>query len=210
LEVKGLCRDFGSRRAIENLEFSLAAGEILGLVGPSGAGKTVTLRILSGALEGSSGTASICGISVAAGNRKIYELFGAVAENHPLPEQLSPFEYLQLRACLKKVRDRRREVTRALQICGLLRFGKRHRIGQLSRGHRQLVALADAILGRPALILLDGLEPWQLRLTLEERAGRPAALVTGRGVAELAGICSKIIFLDRGRIVGDRGKERSD
>jgi ABC-2 type transport system ATP-binding protein len=208
LEVKDLCRGFGSRRAIENLGFSLGHGEILGLVGPSGAGKTVTLRILSGILEGTSGTASICGISVASGNRKIYEHFGSVAENHPLPGHLNPFEYLQLRACLKKVRDGRREATCALQACGLLRYGKRYRIGQLSHGHRQLVALADAILGRPSLLLLDGLEPRQLPAVLGELPIRPAVLVSGRNAAEMADFCQKTIFLDRGRVVVDEKREQ--
>ncbi|MDR2664602.1 MAG: ABC transporter ATP-binding protein [Puniceicoccales bacterium] len=208
LEVRGLCRSFGSHRTLRNLTFSINEGEVFGLVGPSGSGKTVTLRILSGSLEGDSGTVSIGGISLAARSRKAHELFGSVAENHPLPGWLTPFEYLRLRVRLKDVRDGRRELSRVLQTYGLLPYGKRYRIGQLSSGHRRLVALADADLAMPPLLLLDGLEPWQVRVALEGRPNSPAVLLTGRSAPELEAICQKFIFLDRGSatVCGEGGR----
>ncbi|MDR2667783.1 MAG: ABC transporter ATP-binding protein, partial [Puniceicoccales bacterium] len=210
LIVEKLTRFFGRSMAVEDLSFSVNCGEIVGFLGPNGAGKTTTFRILAGLIDGTSGFASICGIPVARRDRRIFGLFSLMAENNPLPPQPTPFEYLMWRAKLKGVGDGRREVVRVLQACDLLHCAKRCQIRNLSRGFSQRIALADALLGRPRLLLLDeptaGLDPIQaleVRRMLSTLNDGPTIIFSSHILSEVEAFCQRVLILNRGHLIAD-------
>ncbi|MDR3316954.1 MAG: ABC transporter ATP-binding protein [Puniceicoccales bacterium] len=208
--VENLTRRFGKKVAIDALSFSIAPGEIVGFLGPNGAGKTTTLRILAGLIDATSGTAFLGNFSISRRGHCPSRLFAYMAENNPLPDRLTVWEYLQLRAQLKNVPDVRREVTQILQACDLLYRARRCVIGKLSRGHRQRVGLADALLGRPQILLLDeptmGLDPRQardLRQLLRRLPDAPTIFFSSHVLGEVEAFCPRVLILSGGKLIAD-------
>ena len=152
IEVEGLTKRFGHVTAIEDVSFKVTAGEIVGFLGPNGAGKSTTMRILSGLMSATSGRAWICGISVPRHPDKVKRRIGYMAENNPLPEDMRVVEYLTFRGHLKEIPGKRlkRRVEEVMAICDLNRKARRKVIGTLSKGYRQRVGIADAILSEAA------------------------------------------------------------
>src|SRR6185369_6555162 len=167
IEVSHLVKTYAGVTAVSDITFSVARGEILGFLGPNGAGKSTTMRILTGYMPATSGSVRICGLPVASQAEETKRLVGYMPENNPLPEDMRVSEYLWFRGRLKempraKLRSRIDEV---LELCDLKR--NRHRIlGRLSKGNKQRVGIAEAILAEPAVIIMDeptiGLDPHQI------------------------------------------------
>src|SRR5215471_2262389 len=164
IEVANLTKRYGSRIALSGISFTVARGEIVGLLGPNGAGKSTTMRILSCYLPATSGTARVAGLDVFTDSDAVRRRIGYMPENNPLHPDMRVREYLKFRARLKGLsRKRCRErVDIVMQQCGLTDVSRRI-IGQLSKGYRQRVGLADALVHEPELIILDeptiGLDP---------------------------------------------------
>ena len=142
-------------------------GEIVGFLGPNGAGKSTTMRILTGYLPATSGSVRICGVPVATQPDEIKRRIGYMPENNPLPEDMRVSEYMYFRGRLKEVPRRKLgpRIDEVLEVCDLKRV--RHKIiGQLSKGYRQRVGIAEAILAEPPVIIMDeptiGLDPHQI------------------------------------------------
>ena len=165
VEVLNLRKKYGAIQALKGISFSIGKGEIVGFLGPNGAGKSTTLRILSGLIPADSGEAKVCGVDLAEEEGEVRRHIGYLAENNPLPEDLRVIEYLNFRARLKGLEgSRKRERTRiVLDICDLERKVSERKIGNLSKGFRQRVGIADALLAEPRLVILDeptiGLDP---------------------------------------------------
>src|SRR5882757_11230164 len=167
IEVSHLVKTYGPLTAVNDLSFTVARGEIIGFLGPNGAGKSTTMRILTGYLPANSGTVRICGHSVATEPDAVKRLVGYMPENNPLPDDMRVSEYLYFRGRLKEVARRMLgpRIDEVLEICDLKRV--RHKIiGKLSKGFRQRVGIAEAILAEPPLIIMDeptiGLDPHQI------------------------------------------------
>ncbi|NBV53450.1 MAG: ABC transporter ATP-binding protein [Verrucomicrobia bacterium] len=150
-----LTKRYGSLTAVEDLSFSVAPGEIVGFLGPNGAGKSTTMRILSGTMSGTSGRASIWGVSVALDPAGAKRHLAYMPENNPLPEDLRVEEYLTLRARLKDIDPSRvgERVRKVMDDCDLTRRASGRLIGQLSKGFRQRVGIADALLADPKVVI---------------------------------------------------------
>ena len=198
-----LTKRYGSLTAVEDLSFSVAPGEIVGFLGPNGAGKSTTMRILAGTMSGTSGRASIWGVSVALDPAGAKRHLAYMPENNPLPEDLRVEEYLTLRARLKDVAP-----DRVAEDCDLTRRASGRLIGQLSKGFRQRVGIADALLAEPRVVILDeptiGLDPHQIlgiRELIRSLRGKMAVLISSHILHEVEQVCDKVVIINRGRLV---------
>ncbi len=208
--AEGLTKRYGSLTAIEDLSFSVAPGEVVGFLGPNGAGKSTTLRILAGTMAATSGRASIWGASVALDPAAAKRRMAYMPENNPLPEDLRVEEYLTLRARLKDVEPAnvKARVAKVMEDCDLARRASGRLIGQLSKGFRQRVGIADALLAEPKVVLLDeptiGLDPHQIlgiRDLIRSLRGRMAVLISSHILHEVEQVCDKVVIINRGRLV---------
>jgi ABC-2 type transport system ATP-binding protein len=209
--VAGLGKSFaGGTRALHEVSFAARPGEVLGLLGENGAGKTTALRILAGYLKPSAGTAQVAGFDVVDEPLAARAQVGYLPEQVPLPRELRVREYLRYRAELKGVTAPRRALDslldEVLAAVGLERE-QRRLLAQLSKGYRQRVGLADALLHRPKVLLLDeptdGLDPNQRRevLQLIARLGQAHAVILSTHVLpEIESVCQRVVILSRGRV----------
>ena len=209
IEVENLTKRYPGRTAISGLTFTVGQGEIVGLLGPNGAGKSTTMRILSCYLPATSGTARIAGHDVFTESEQVRRRLGYLPENNPLHLDMRVREYLKFRARLKglsigRSRDRVDHVT---QQCGLADVSRKV-IGQLSKGYRQRVGLADALVHEPDLIILDeptiGLDPHQIRSVrqlIKDLGKSHTILISTHILPEVEMTCSRVLILHEGRIV---------
>jgi ABC-2 type transport system ATP-binding protein len=199
----------GQPPALADVSFDVGRGEIVALLGPNGAGKTTMMRILTGFLAPSDGDAELDGHSVRTDSLAVRRSVGYLPEGVPLYPDMRVGEYLAHRARLRGVRrgDRARLIDRAVEECGL---GERRRqiIGTLSRGYRQRVGLADAILARPPILILDeptvGLDPNQIREAREliRALGREQTILLSTHILpEVEALAARVLILHRGRMV---------
>ncbi len=209
IEVQDLRKNYGSVAAVNGLDFSVRRGEIVGLLGPNGAGKSTTLRILTGYLPATSGSVHICGQPVATHPELSKRHLGYMPENNPLPEEMRVSEYLWFRGRLKEMpRSRlRSRIDEVLELCDLKR--NRHRIiGTLSKGNRQRVGIAEAILAEPPVIIMDeptiGLDPHQIlvvRDLIASLRGRMSVIISSHILPEIEVTCDRVLIINGGRIV---------
>lgn len=217
LELAGITKAYGARVALSGVTLSVAAGELVLLVGKNGAGKTTLLRIATGFLDPDAGRVTIDGIALApcrdASERaRAQHKLGYLPESAPVPPELTVREHLMLRARLKRATRalRAAEAVDAAMTAAAVASEADRRIGTLSKGYRQRVGLADALLGDPPLLVLDeptsGMDPIQVRQLRELIAGsaaRRAVLLSSHAVADLAPIATRICVLREGEVVAD-------
>jgi|TARA_B110000977_G_scaffold193416_1_gene268380 ABC-2 type transport system ATP-binding protein len=210
IRVENLTRQFGGLTAIQNVSFTVNRGEIVGFLGPNGAGKSTTMRILSGIMPATSGSAWVSGVAVAQDPQLVKQRIGYMPENNPLPDDMRVIEYLRFRARLKGVSGRklRATVQEVMETCDLARTARRKIIGTLSKGFRQRVGIADALLGNPEVIIMDeptiGLDPHQIqgiRKLIDNLRGRLTVVLSSHILPEIERSCDRVIIINRGRIV---------
>jgi ABC-2 type transport system ATP-binding protein len=200
----------GGPLALDDVSFDVGKGEIVGLLGPNGAGKSTMMRILTCFLAPTRGAATLAGASIADDPRGVRRAVGYLPEAVPLPPEMRAVEYLEYRAALKGIgrRVRAAAVAAAIEAVGL---GDRRAqiVGTLSRGYRQRVGLADALLGRPPILILDeptvGLDPNQVRETralIRELGRERTILLSTHILSEVEAIATRVVILHRGRLVG--------
>jgi ABC-2 type transport system ATP-binding protein len=198
--------------ALDSVSFRLEPGLRLGLLGPNGAGKSTLMRILCGylPLQGD-GRAEVAGFDVRTASLHVRERVGYLPEQVPLYPELRVREHLAFRAALKRVPRRRRagEIARVAEATGITdRLAQP--VGQLSRGYRQRVGIADALLGSPPLLVLDeptvGLDPNQvleIRAMLRELGGAQTLVFSSHILAEVEALCDHVVILSQGRVAAD-------
>lgn len=210
IRVENLTRKFGAFTAIQNVSFTVNPGEIVGFLGPNGAGKSTTMRILSGIMPATSGSAWVGGIPVANNPHEVKQRIGYMPENNPLPDDMRVVEYLRFRARLKGVPGRKISdtVLDVMETCDLARTARRKIIGTLSKGFRQRVGIADALLGDPEVIIMDeptiGLDPHQIqgiRKLINNLRGRLTVVLSSHILPEIERSCDRVIIINRGRVV---------
>jgi ABC-2 type transport system ATP-binding protein len=207
--VKDLTKYYGSFAAIQNLNFEVADGEIVGFLGPNAAGKTTTLKILAGYMPPTSGFASVQGYDCVTQSLSARKSLGYLPETVPLYPDLTVTQFLDFAAQAKGLdhRQRRLEVDRAIGDCSLEEV-KNALVGVLSKGFRQRVGLAQALLGRPPLLILDeptiGLDPAQIveiRELIRQLAGDHTVILSSHILPEVSQLCQRVIIINRGQIV---------
>ncbi len=209
IEVRRLVKRFGPTVAVDGLDFTVERGEILGFLGPNGAGKTTTLRILTGYFPPTEGTAVVAGHDVVEDTLAARAAIGYLPESVPLYVDMRVEEYLRFVAGMKGVEPRRvsREVERVMEATAITpRRGQL--ISQLSKGYRQRVGLAQAILGDPPVLILDeptiGLDPGQIveiRSLIKGFAGEKTVILSSHILPEVAATCTQVVIINRGRLV---------
>ncbi len=214
--VRRLTKVYGGVKAIDNVSFRIGKGEVVGFLGPNGAGKSTTMRIISGLMPATSGSVSICGESVAINPDAARKHIGFMPENNPLPEDLRVREYLTFRAGIKGVprSEIRARVDESMDICQLLRKASNKIIGNLSKGFRQRVGIADAILSRPEVIIMDeptiGLDPHQIlaiRALINSLRGKMSVIISSHILPEIELMCDRVMIINQGTIVASGSSE---
>jgi ABC-2 type transport system ATP-binding protein len=210
LELRGISKAYGARRALADVSLTVDAGQAVLLVGRNGAGKTTLLRIATGFLDADAGRIAIGGIDLATHRAAAQAKLGYLPEHAPAPLDLGVRAHLLTRARLKGIRSRaaaRDAVDRVMNAAAVTSEADR-RIGNLSKGYRQRVGLADALLGEPTLLVLDeptsGMDPIQtkeLRDLLVGIARARAVIVSSHAVADFEGLAAKIAVLAAGKLV---------
>ena len=210
VRVEHLSKHYGARRAVSDVSFDMRPGEVMGLLGPNGSGKSTILRILTGYLQPSSGSAQVCGMDVVSRSLEARRCVGYVPEDVPLYAQMRVHEFLTFMGRLRGLEEA--ACARAIEeVIERLSFGqfRSQLIGKLSRGYRQRVAIAQALLGRPKLLVLDeptnGLDPRQIievRELIRALAGDMAILVTSHILVEIERVAHRVAILLDGRLRG--------
>src|SRR5881398_1986524 len=209
IEVANLTKRYAGQAAVSNISFAVGRGEIVGLLGPNGAGKSTTLRILACYLPATSGTVRIAQLDVFEHSHEVRRRIGYMPENNPLHQDLRVREYLKFRARLKglsRTRSRQRAEV-VMEQCGLTDVSRRI-IGHLSKGYRQRVGLADALVHEPELIILDeptiGLDPHQIRSVrqlIKDLARDHTVLISTHILSEVEMTCNRVLIMHRGKIL---------
>jgi len=209
IEVSDLTKRYAGHTAVAGISFTVQRGEIVGLLGPNGAGKSTTMRVLSCYLPATSGTVRVGGLDVFTQSRAVRRRIGYMPENNPLHPEMRVREYLKFRARLKGLsrQQSRERADVVMQQCGLTDV-QRKLIGHLSKGYRQRVGLADALVHEPELLILDeptiGLDPHQIRSVRElikGLAGTHTVLISSHILPEVEMTCSRVLILHRGKIL---------
>jgi len=209
ISVDGLCKRFGSTVAIDDVSFRVERGEVLGFVGPNGAGKTTTLRIIAGYLAADRGRVSVAEIDVERERAHACAQIGYLPESAPLYDDMRVEDFVRFRARIKGVAaaDLRERVDSALRKMAVA-DRRRQVIGTLSKGYRQRVAMADALVATPPVLILDeptaGLDPVQvreLRALLADLAGEHTILLSSHRLDEVEALAARVVVLVGGRVV---------
>jgi ABC-2 type transport system ATP-binding protein len=211
IDVEGLSRAYGDFLAVNDVSFTIGAGEIVGLLGHNGAGKTTIMKMLSGYLEPSAGRVRIDGRDLAEDTRGIQAILGYLPENLPVYPDMSVADYLDFAARLKGLdgsglRDSVRRAVRDTELTGRLVDP----ISTLSRGYKQRVGVAQAILGQPKVLILDeptnGLDPNQtqhMRDLITALAENATVILSTHIMQEVDAICDRALILRDGRLALD-------
>ena len=211
IEVHSLTRSYGKNLAVDGVSFTIGSGEIVGLLGHNGAGKTTIMRMLSGYLEPSAGKITIDGIDLALDPRQVQQRLGYLPENLPVYPDMMVADYLEYAATLKGVatKDRYQQMREAISATALEERAL-DPINTLSRGLRQRVGVAQALLGRPRLLILDepgnGLDPEQtehMRALIRKLARRATVILSTHIMQEVDAICDRVLMLRQGKLVLD-------
>ena len=214
IRVEGLTKEYGPRRAIENITFHAEKGEILGFLGPNGAGKTTTMRILSGYMPPTSGTATVAGFDVVGQSLEVRRRVGYLPESVPLYPEMTVFDYLKFMADLRQLPDADERVDTVLEMVNMEERSEGY-IANLSKGMRQRVGLAQALLHSPEVLILDeptiGLDPVQItevRSLIREIGRERTVLLSTHILSEAQQICDRVLIINKGRIVAEDSPER--
>ena len=209
IEVEHVSKVYGERRAVDDITFKVEKGGVLGFLGPNGAGKTTTMRILTCYMPATEGTARVAGYDVFDNSFEVRRRIGYLPENPPVYPDMTVDSYLRFVARIKGTPSGRREnqIADAVDKCGLGDVRNRI-IGRLSKGYRQRVGLAQALLNNPEVLILDeptsGLDPKQIhevRALIKSLAGTHTIILSTHILQEVSATCSRVVIINRGKVV---------
>jgi ABC-2 type transport system ATP-binding protein len=209
IEVSGLSKSYGDYQAVAGISFSAQKGEVVGFLGPNGAGKTTTIRMLATYLPPTAGTATIAGFSVTTQADEVRRRIGYLPENPPLYGEMTVREYLKFIAEIKGVprSATSKRIEEVMERCFVADVANKL-CQHLSRGYRQRVGLAQAIIHDPEVIILDeptsGLDPNQIikiRQLIKSLGENHTVLLSTHILPEVSAVCDKVVIVNRGRVV---------
>ena len=216
IEVKNLVKKYGSHLAVDHLNFTVDTGQIYGFLGPNGAGKSTTMNIMTGYLGATEGEVLINGHNILEEPEAAKKCIGYLPEMPPLYTDMKVNEYLRFVAELKKIpkTERQEQIEKVMLMVKIMDVQDRL-IKNLSKGYKQRVGLAQAILGFPEIIILDeptvGLDPKQIieiRELIRELAKKHTVILSSHILAEIREVCDYILIISKGKLVASDTPDR--
>jgi ABC-2 type transport system ATP-binding protein len=209
IDVVGLTKRYGDFTAVRDLNFGVERGEIVGFLGPNGAGKTTTMRVLTGYLPPTEGTARVAGYDIFSESLDARRHIGYMPETVPLYPEMSVKGYLKFMGEIRGVSNRRAAAEEAMALCHI-EDRANHPISTLSKGYRQRVGLAQALLHQPDVLILDeptiGLDPRQIievRELIQSLGDERTVLLSSHILPEISQVCNRVLIIHKGRIVAE-------
>jgi ABC-2 type transport system ATP-binding protein len=207
--VEALTKTYGSQNALDGLAFNIKSGETVGLLGPNGAGKSTTMKILTCFIPQTSGTATVFGFDVNQSPIDVRKNVGYLPESNPLYYDMYVKEYLDYVAGVYKIDNKPKRIAQMIDLTGL-GIEQHKKIGQLSKGYKQRVGLAQAIIHDPKVLILDeptsGLDPNQIvdiRNLIGEIGKEKTIILSTHIMQEVQAMCKRVIIINRGKLVAD-------
>jgi ABC-2 type transport system ATP-binding protein len=214
IEVINLLKKYGEQKAVNNVSFSLGKGEIVGFLGPNGAGKSTTMKMITGYLQPDAGKIKVCNADVEKNVMKVKRKVGYLPESNPLYYDMYVREYLKFLAGVHKIENAKLKIENVIELTGL-KVESKKKIGQLSKGYKQRVGLAAALLHEPEVLILDeptsGLDPNQIieiRKVIKEQGRNKTVLFSTHILQEVQAICDRVIIINKGELVADSSIEQ--
>ena len=209
ITVDHLTKIYGAQKAVDDISFIVNKGEIVGFLGPNGAGKSTTMKIITGYLPSSAGTATVCGLTVVENNSRTKQKIGYLPEANPLYFDMYVREYLDFVTNIHAVKNKKEKIEEVINTVGLTVEANK-KIGQLSKGYKQRVGLAAALIHDPEVLILDeptsGLDPNQIveiREVIKKLGQNKTVLFSSHILQEVQAICDRVIIINKGKIVAD-------
>jgi len=209
IEVKHLTKIYGTQKAVNDISFTINRGEIAGFLGPNGAGKSTTMKMITGYLAADGGTAAVCGLDTVTQALEAKIKIGYLPESNALYYDMYVREYLDFVGGVYHVADLKNRIENCIAKVGLTPEANK-KIGQLSKGYKQRVGLAAALLHNPEVLILDeptsGLDPNQIveiREVIKELGKEKTVLFSSHIMQEVQAICDRVIIINKGTIVAD-------
>ena len=209
IQVTGLIKEYGARRALDSISFHANQGEIVGFLGPNGAGKTTTMRILTGYMPPTDGQVTVAGYDVVEESLEVRRRVGYLPETVPLYTDMTALEYLKFMADLRHIPNAGDRAYETLESVNLHERANSY-IGTFSKGMRQRVGLAQALIHRPEVLILDeptiGLDPTQvveIREVIREIGKDRTVLFSTHILTEAQQICDRVLIINKGKIVAE-------
>lgn len=209
IEVKNLLKIYGDQKAVNDISFKVNKGQIVGFLGPNGAGKSTTMKIITGYLKADAGEVVVCGVDVKKDPLSSKKKIGYLPEANPLYYDMYVREYLGFIADVHQIGNRQLAIGKAIDTTGLNTESKK-KIGQLSKGYKQRVGLAAALIHDPEVLILDeptsGLDPNQIieiREVIRQQGKEKTVLFSSHILQEVEAICDRVIIINKGNLVAD-------
>ncbi len=211
IKINGVTKMYGQTLAVKNISFEVEKGEILGFLGPNGAGKTTTMRIITGYFPPTDGDVIIDGYSVLDQPLEVKKKIGYVPENPSMYKDMKVTEYIKFIGAIKglKKNELKKNLENVMAMCSLEGVANK-RIGELSKGYRQRVALGQALINDPPVLILDeptsGLDPkqiFEIRQLIKSMAGDRTIILSTHILPEVSMTCDKVVIINEGRIVAE-------
>ncbi|ROU02190.1 ABC transporter ATP-binding protein [Marinobacter sp. R17] len=211
IQVENLTRRYGDLTAVRDVSFRIGHGEVVGLLGHNGAGKTTIMKMLTGYLEPTAGTVKIDDLVLGPDTRMMQKRIGYLPENCPVWPEMTVIDYLAFQAALHDVPEDKRDkaIANAIRRADL-KAKATASIQTLSRGYRQRVGVAQALLHSPDILILDeptnGLDPTQIRQMrdlIRDLARHATVIVSTHILQEVQAVCERVLIMRAGELVVD-------
>ena len=211
VRIENLSKNFGQVKAVKSISFELKDGEIVGFLGANGAGKSTTLKMITGYISPTAGNVHVDGINIIDDHLEIQKQIGYLPELNPLYAEMKVYDYLRFHAEIRGIKDGdfTQALSKVVKDCSLQ--GIVHRtIGNCSKGYKQRLGLAAAMIHNPKILILDepvsGLDPNQIveiRRLIKKLGKEKLVLMSSHILQEIQATVDRIIIIHNGEIVAD-------